>query len=128
MNDERARRARGLRLAAALLACAVAAGCANAPRPLYGWGSYQRQVYEHFKGGQGAGPQAQISALEGDLQRMRAKGEAPPPGYHAHLGLLYASLGQDEASVRELLTEKERFPESGPYIDFLLSKNKKGGQ
>lgn len=106
---------------AALVGLAGLAGCASAPPPLYGWGRYQEQVYEHFKA-QNKGPQEQLSALEADLQKIQAKGQAAPPGYHAHLGLLYASLGQDARAMQELQTEKRLFPESTVYIDRLLSK------
>jgi hypothetical protein len=106
-----------------LSAASALAGCVHAPQPLYGWGSYQGQVYEYLKG-QGSA-EAEVIALEADLEKMRAKGESPPPGFHAHLGLLYASLGKEEATVREFQTEKSLFPESGHYVDFLLSKNKK---
>lgn len=104
----------------ALLASVVLAGCVQAPKPLYGWGSYQGQVYEHLKG-QGNGPEAQITVLEADLQRFRSAGLGVPPGYHAHLGLLYASIGKDDAAAEHLLTEKTLFPESATYIDFLLA-------
>ncbi|MEX8518164.1 MAG: DUF4810 domain-containing protein [Leptothrix sp. (in: b-proteobacteria)] len=107
-----------------VLACAALAGCVQVPKPLYGWGSYQGQVYAYLKG-QGDGPQAQISVLEADLQRFRSAGLSAPPGYHAHLGLLYAAAGKDDAAAEQLLTEKTLFPESATYIDFLLA-NKTG--
>lgn len=111
-------------LAAVLAALLALPGCAARVPPLYGWGSYQAQVYEHFKG-QGKGPAAQVATLEADLQEIRAKGQTPPPGYHAHLGMLYASLGKDDQAVQELQTEKGLFPESTPYIDRLLASYKK---
>jgi hypothetical protein len=107
-----------------LIGTLAIAGCAQKPKSLYGWGSYQGQMYEYLKG-QDSGLEAQVTSLEADLEKMRAKGEAPPPGLHAHLGLLYASLGKGEATVRELQTEKSLFPESAQYVDFLLSKTKK---
>jgi hypothetical protein len=110
-------------LAAGVFALALV-GCAQQAPPLYGWGSYQAQVYAHFKA-QDTGPEKQISALEADLQRVRAKGQTPPPGYHAHLGMLYAALGKDDQAVQELQTEKGLFPESAVYMDSLLSKYKK---
>lgn len=106
------------------LAGLTLAGCAARPQPLYGWGRYQAQVYEHFKA-QNKGPEEQVMALEADLQKIRAKGQTPPPGYHAHLGLLYASLGKDDQAVQEFQTEKGTFPESTTYIDHLLAKYKK---
>jgi hypothetical protein len=112
-------------LAAAWLAALTLAGCATGPQPLYGWGSYQNQVYEHFKAQSTTGTEGQLAALEADLQKMRSKGQTPPPGYHAHLGMLYASLGKDDQALQELQTEKGLFPESATYIDRLLAKYKK---
>lgn len=109
-------------LSFALLGCVLLTGCHTAPKPLYQWESYQPQVYEYFKGQASA---EQVTALERDLQKIRAAGGMPPPGYHAQLGLLYASLGKEEQVVQEFQTEKELFPESSPYMDFLMRKFKK---
>lgn len=95
-------------------------GCATPPKPLYDWESYQPQVYEYFKG---ESKEAQIIVLERDLEKIKAGNHAAPPGYHAHLGLLYASVGKPDKMVEEFQTEKQLFPESAGYIDFLL-KNK----
>lgn len=99
-------------------------GCANQPKPLYGWGNYQDQVYEHFKT-ESSDNQKEIAALEENLQKIRSNGEAVPPGYHAHLGMLYAAIGKQDQLVQELNTEKALFPESAPYMDFLM-RNYKG--
>lgn len=106
------------------LTCALLlAGCAQPTKSLYHWGGYQPQVYEYFKGEKQDYP-AQIAALEQELQQAQAKGETPPPGYHAHLGLLYAKLGKDDQVLQQLQTEKTLFPESASYMDFLLNKFK----
>lgn len=102
-------------------AAMLLAGCA-APTtpPLYQWNGYQPQVYEYFKGK--ASPQAQIDALEQALQAIRAKGGTPRPGFHAHLGMLYASVGNAQRAGQELQAEKQLFPESSTYMDFLMKK------
>lgn len=99
-------------------------GCSTAPLTLYQWEGYQPQIYEYFKG-QGNSAEAQINTLEEGLQKIRAKGSNPPPGYHAHLGLLYGQIGKEDQLVQQLNTEKLLFPESAAYIDFLLRKQKK---
>ncbi|KPC49387.1 DUF4810 domain-containing protein [Amantichitinum ursilacus] len=104
--------------------CAVAAvsllsGCAAQQKPLYGWGHYQQNVYSYFKSTDGD-TTAQVTELEADLQKMLATGEAVPPGYHAHMGLLYAKSGRMELTQREFETEKKLYPESTAYMDFLL--------
>jgi len=96
-------------------------GCAaSTTPPLYQWSGYQPQVYEYFKGQ--SPPQAQIDALEKALQEIRAKGDTPPPGFHAHLGMLYASVGKEQQAEQELQAEKNLFPESTAYMDFLMKK------
>jgi hypothetical protein len=107
-----------------IAAGALLSGCAvrQPTPPLYQWDGYQPQVYEYFKGK--TSPQEQIDALEKSLQTIRAKGNTPPPGFHAHLGMLYASVGKDQQAQQELQAEEQLFPESSTYMDFLLKKSK----
>ncbi|MBT2342066.1 MULTISPECIES: DUF4810 domain-containing protein [Pseudomonas] len=114
---------KAVKLALALTVGATVAGCQTAPPTLYQWESYQPQVYEYFKG---EPKEAQVEALERDLQKINASGRKAPPGYHAHLGMLYLSMGKDDQMVQELRTEKALFPESATYMDMLL-KNAKAG-
>lgn len=100
------------------------AGC-NTPKPLYQWESYQPQVYGYLKGDS---KEEQVIALERDLEKIKAKNGAVPPGYHAQLGLLYSSLGKDDQMVQQFRTEKALFPESAAYMDFLLSNASKGAK
>ncbi|MBI0329590.1 DUF4810 domain-containing protein [Burkholderia plantarii] len=102
-------------------ASALLAGCA-APQPpsLYEWNGYQREVYDYLKGEKA--PQEQIDALEKALQKIRADGKRPPPGFQAQLGVLYAGAGNDEQAMQAFEAEKESFPESAPYMDLLMKK------
>lgn len=111
------------RLAAALFASVLLSGCAG-PKTIYQWEGYEPQVYEYFKGEEPK--EAQAEALERDLQKIMSTGKAVPPGYHAHLGLLYLSMGKDDQMVQQLRTEKTLFPESSTYMDFLLKNAKTG--
>lgn len=111
-----------VRLLPAVLALGcLLSGCAG-PKSLYQWGSYQPQVYSYFKG---ESNEAQIEALERDLEKIRAAGSAVPPGYHAQLGLLYLNAGKDDQMVQQFQTEKALFPESAPYMNFLLKSARK---
>lgn len=114
---------KAVKLALMLTAVTMVAGCQTAPQSLYQWESYQPQVYEYFKG---EPKEAQVEALERDLQKINASGRQVPPGYHAHLGMLYLSMGKDDQMVQELRTEKALFPESAVYMDLLL-KNARAG-
>ncbi|MGC0151521.1 DUF4810 domain-containing protein [Chromobacterium vaccinii] len=118
--------ARPLRVAALLAGCALLAACAAGPKSLYQWESYQAQVYSYLKN-DGGDPQKQIATLEEGLEKIRAKGNQAPPGYHAQLGMLYAATGHTDQMVKEFQTEKQLFPESASYMDFLMAKQKKQG-
>lgn len=105
----------------AALACGLLMGCAQAPKPLYHWAGYQVQVYEYLKG-EGAGPQAQVLELESQQVNASAAGAALPPGFRAHLGMLYLQLGRTDEARRQWEAEKSSFPESAAYMDFLLKR------
>lgn len=111
-------------VAALLLGSALLAGC-NSQKPLYQWESYQPQVYSYLKGD---AKEEQITALERDLEKIKAKNGAVPPGYHAQLGLLYSSLGKDDQMIQQFRTEKALFPESTAYMDFLMKNASKGAE
>lgn len=104
----------------AALSMTLLAGCATRPQPLYYWGSYQAQVYGHFKGEKG--PEEQIQALEADREKARARGMALPPGFQAHLAMLYGQTGRTDRLADNLEAEKTQFPESTSYMNFLLKK------
>lgn len=110
------------RLMRAAGVCAMAAGlaaCASGSKPMYNWQSYQAGVYTYLQD-DGADYAAQIQTLEANIQQARARDEALPPGFHAHLGLLYLKLGEDNRAVELLQKEKQSFPESTVFMDFLM--------
>ncbi|NKF22130.1 DUF4810 domain-containing protein [Solimonas marina] len=108
-----------LRAGLAVAATLLLFGCAAQPKPLYYWGSYQPQLYAYFQG-DGKSPEQQRTALEKTAAKANAKGEALPPGFHAHLGLLYLRMGQPAQARTAFLAEEAEFPESKPYMDFLI--------
>lgn len=119
MAGMRAARSRSRRLLSALICAALLSGCAGAPESLYRWGSYEEQVYAHL---QGESREAQIVAMERDAEYLKTSGRIAPPGFYAHLGLLYAETGHDDKAIACFETEKARFPEAAAFMDFLLGK------
>lgn len=113
---------RGIALAACCAGLLLGA-CASKPANLYYWGDYQKQVYAQLRS-DGTGNPEQIIALEKTVQEARSANRALPPGFHAQLGMLYLSQGKADQVVQEFETEKTLFPESGPFMDFLLGKLK----
>ncbi|MBE8595659.1 DUF4810 domain-containing protein [Xenorhabdus sp. BG5] len=106
-----------------LLGALLLTGCVTAPKTLYEWGNYQPTLYEYYQQDE-TGPQEQLQALQKVVEQAKAKDKPVPPGLHAQMGLLYSKIGNIEKAFRQFEIEKNLFPESAPYMDFLLSKNK----
>ena len=104
----------------ALAVTAALSGCVTQPEPLYYWDGYQQQVYKRFENTNST--QEQITALEESVQKARAADRTLPPGFHAHLGMLYAEIGKADQVRQQFETEKAMFPESAEYMDFLMRK------
>lgn len=68
------------------------------------------------------GPQQQLTTLEADAEQARSRNQALPPGFRAHMGLLYAQDGRLDQTREQLLAEKAAFPESSAFMDFLLRR------
>lgn len=102
-----------------VLLLASLASCVSSPG-LYGWGSYEQLVYASYVAPGSLSPATQIQKLEEDYQKFRATNQRVPPGWHAHLGYLYAQTGKPDAAQRELLAEKAAFPESTVMVNSLL--------
>lgn len=110
---------------AAALTALLVAGC-QTTKPLYNYGSYQSNLYEHFKGDDAA-VLKQIENLEKTIAESNAKNLNIAPGIYAHLGYLYLQTGQADTGFSYFNKEKETYPESAQYIDFLM-KNAKAGK
>jgi hypothetical protein len=97
------------------------AGCAGpkGPPPLYGWSGYQSNLDTFFRQDK-AGLDEQIQSMETHKQKMLSANQALPPGYHAHLGLLYGKQGNMARFQQDLTAEKQQFPEAESFVDFLL--------
>ena len=94
------------------------AACGSSPESLYSWGSYESQVYAYLNG-ESRGEQ--LAALRRDLERIEAGGKAVPPGFYAHLGLLYVEMGNASDAIACFTMEKTLFPEAAVFMDFLLA-------
>jgi len=112
------------RFAAALGLFLALTACANKPPPLYSWQGYQANLDAYFRANS-LSPDAQKQKMEEDLQKIQTSGLAVPPGYHAHLGLLYGEQGDLDKFAQQVSIEKSKFPESQTFMDFLLRNFKK---
>jgi len=112
------------RLALLAFACAGLSACTNRPQSLYQWQNYQADVDSYFRSDK-LSPEEQTRQMEEGLQKIKANGATPPPGYNAHLGLLYGQQGRPDLFVQQIEAEKLQFPESEKFMDFLLRNFKK---
>ncbi|MDP7591601.1 MAG: DUF4810 domain-containing protein [Litorilituus sp.] len=107
---------------ALLVACCsmiFVVGC-KTTEPTYYYGAYPDAVYNYFKA-DAASISQQIATLEEVIEQAREKNKAVPPGVHAHLGMLYFEAGNSGQGVTNFEQEKALFPESAPYLDFLIN-------
>ncbi len=107
------------KLCAALMVAALA-GCASQPKPLYHWGSYQRQVYEYLNADESTSAE-QLAVLQTQFEKASTADAALPPGFRAHLGMLHLRMGQYGDARKMFEAEKSAFPESSQYMDFVLN-------
>jgi len=105
------------------LAVVTLSGCATRPQPIYYWGDFQPQQYSYFKGDKG--PEESILALEKVREEAKSIGRPVPPGMQAHLGMLYGLTGRSDLFEQNLQAERQQFPESSVYVDFLLKNKQK---
>lgn len=112
-----ARRA-GRALAIAALA-GVLSACVQQPKSMYSWQSYQGSVYSYLKD-DGGDYATQTLAMEKNIETARAANVELPPGFRAHLGMLYMKMGNGDKGVEQMQGEKAAFPEAAPFMDFLL--------
>lgn len=100
------------------------AGCVDKPQTLYYWGDYQGQVYDYLLRPDAGEVTRQVQVLEKGYQKALAGNQPLPPGYHAHLGMLYFARGQVDKAVEQFQLEKTEFPESTVLMDRMLAKFK----
>ncbi|WP_394222398.1 DUF4810 domain-containing protein [Alteromonas gracilis] len=97
-------------------------GC-KTTEPLYYYGEYNTAVYSYLKGEETTLDE-QIQVLEQTIELAAANGKNIAPGIHAHLGMLYFESGNAQQGENHFQQEKQLFPESTQYIDFLLNSAK----
>ena len=110
-----------LRRLSAAATVALLSACATPAKPLYVWESFPKQQYNTLIR-EGASPDEQIRVLEAQAEKTRGSQSALPPGFRAHLGMLYLGVGNPQRARELWLAEKEAFPESTPYMNRLLER------
>jgi hypothetical protein len=66
-------------------------------------------------------PERQAEIMEADLQKASAANKPVPPGFHAHLGYVYFSMGKLDLAQQQFVNEKTQYPESTVFMDRMLA-------
>lgn len=110
------------RLVSVLCAGLLCTACATkGPGPLYMWEAFPTHQYKALLR-EGASPEEQIRLMQAHAEKAKAANASLPPGFRAHLGLLYLNTGDAGEAKRLWEAEKAAFPESTPFMDSLLKK------
>lgn len=110
-------------LSLTLALCLV--GCAN-NQTTYHWGSYEQVVYDMYKNPGKATADQQLEQLRNDVEIAASKGKPVPPGLFAHMGMLYASMGDSAQAKQALNEELNLYPESAIFVDGMLTRLEQG--
>ena len=111
------------------VACACGAlllAACQTTQTTYHWDNYEPLLYQMYNDPGNANPETQISKLTQDIDTANSKGLRVPPGLHAHLGMMYAMIGDVAQSQAAFSLEKELYPESSVLIDKFLSAANSG--
>lgn len=103
-------------------AALVLAACGSSHQSLYYWSNYGDNVY-HYLTSENDSINEQISQMEQYFADVARKKQAIAPGAHAHMGLLLLKVGQINDARQQFEQEKQLFPESSQFMDFLLKTN-----
>jgi len=108
-----------------LLMILIIQGCTTNKQALYEWGSYENLIYQSYATPGKQSLEEQAIKLEAEYQIALSKNKALPPGFHAHLGLLYFQSGKIDLAQQSFITEEKLFPESKQFMDRLIAKTTK---
>jgi len=106
---------------ALLIVIAIFSGCVS--KQIYYWGDFEIMTLMYMKGEEERS--VQIQRLENIKQEIESSGKPFPPGFNAHLGLLYVETGNRATAISYFEAEKALFPEAAHYMDFTISRTRR---
>ncbi|WP_440906018.1 DUF4810 domain-containing protein [Catenovulum sp. SX2] len=106
----------------------LSVGCATKDNRQYYWGNYETIIYGHHLKQEDFPAQVQIQQLTKDIEKAQTIGKPVAPGVYAHLGMLYANIGDRDLALAALTKEKELYPDSTLLIDGLVTRLKQHTQ
>ena len=98
-------------------ACLLLSACVSTR--LYGWGSYEQDLFTYYE--EPVTQEILITELEDNLHRQEVKGNKPAPGLYAELGTLYLEKNDTARAIEFYQKEYEIWPESRPLMQTLIN-------
>lgn len=113
------------KLLTVVLAIVLIAGCSSNPKTMYCHdGNYTKSLYDYLK--EEPNYDEQLEMMQAYFEEAKDQGTLPAPGSYAHMAMVFSKIGNNAEAEHYLYLEKENFPESAYYIDFILNKKNKG--
>ena len=106
--------------------CTILTGCASADYIYYHDSSYTESMYMFLK--DDPDYQEQLELMDTYFEKAESSGKKVAPGAYAHYAILKSKIGAEGETLKYLEKEKEAFPDSVHYIDFLIETSKKKQQ
>ncbi|MGN0916256.1 MAG: DUF4810 domain-containing protein [Succinivibrio sp.] len=102
----------------------VLTGCSSSKVPLVYChdDSYTKSMYYYLQ--DEPNYDEQLELMQDYFAAASQTNTQPAPGAYAHMAMVYSKIGNDAEAIKYLNMEKEMYPESAHYIDFLLNRKK----
>ncbi len=98
------------------LAAAAMTGCGSS---IYRWSGYEGSIATFYAHRDNDILVGQVKSLSTQVGKSQRAGRVPP-GMLAHLAYFYYLNGDTTTAAQYLRAEKETFPESAHFVDFIL--------
>ena len=106
-----------------VVAIALFAFSACAPKPLYFYGDYSDCYYKNKKTVSEENSSKLKSSMENAIENVgKSTSGRVPPGMYASLGYMYLKDGKAQMAIGNFEKEKETYPESSHFMDRIISK------
>lgn len=89
---------------------------------LFYWGEYEKLLHQMYVKPGATDPVAQVDILNRDLQKAEAKDLKPAPGVYAHLGYMYAAMGDVSNAEAAFNAEIALYPESAVLLQGMMNR------
>ncbi|MBC8367819.1 DUF4810 domain-containing protein [bacterium] len=114
-------------LSITVLLVVFASGCVP-QKQIYYWGDYSSTLYDTKKDATDESILEHMTELQTLIQKSEELGKRIPPGICCEYGFYLLMSGEKEKALEYFNRESQLYPESKPFVSFLVSKSGEGVQ